>query len=51
MIGYNVGAQGMPSTRENPRALLSLSWQEPADTSIAHQFDFCISELRPILAQ
>ncbi len=49
-INYNVGAQGMLSTRPNPRALMSLSWQVPADTSIAHPFDFCISELRPILA-
>jgi hypothetical protein len=49
-IAYNVGMQGMPSTRPNPRALMSLSWQVPADIMIGHQFDFCISELRPILA-
>ncbi|MEY4544783.1 MAG: hypothetical protein RL685_978 [Pseudomonadota bacterium] len=50
MIAYNVGAQGMPSTRVNPRELLSISWQIPADLMIQHPFDFCISELRPILA-
>ncbi|MEY2937151.1 MAG: hypothetical protein RL033_7900 [Pseudomonadota bacterium] len=49
-IAFNVGAQGMPSTRPNPHEFMSISWQIPADLMIQHSFDFCISELRPILA-
>jgi hypothetical protein len=50
MINYNVGAQGMPALRANPGQLMSISWQIPADLAIPHPFDFCISDLKPILA-
>lgn len=50
MLTHSVMVQGMRSMRENPNALLSISWQIPADLTIGHAFDFCISELRPILA-
>lgn len=49
MLTHSVMVQGMRSMRPNPNALMSISWQIPADLTIGHAFDFCISDLRPIL--
>lgn len=38
------------STRANPRTLRSISWQVPADLNSTYPFDFCITDLRPMLA-
>lgn len=38
------------TTRTNPRQLQTISWQVPADLLVPHQFDFCVTDLRPILA-
>lgn len=39
------------TTRPNPRRLQTISWQVNADPMLEHQFNFCVTDLRPILAQ
>lgn len=38
------------ATRPNPKALQSLSWQVPGELLLSFPFNFCITDLRPILA-
>lgn len=49
MIPYYEVA-GSELQMENPRSLQNIAWQVPADTEIAHAFDFCVTEIRPIFA-
>jgi len=39
------------TTRENPNALLSISWQVSANVTSNTPFNFCISEIKPLYAQ
>ena len=38
------------TTRENPNALLSISWQVAANITAPVPFDFCVSDIKPLFA-
>lgn len=39
------------TTRPNPNALLSISWQVAANITAPVPFDFCVSDIKPLFAQ
>ena len=47
-----VGALTMPYPPDNPdgKLLRTISWQVPADIAVPFPFDFCVSDIKPILA-
>jgi hypothetical protein len=43
-------AGGTLTTRTNPNALLSISWQVAANVTAPTPFDFCVSDIKPLYA-